>query len=755
MRLIDQIRDPDRKIHYSKDIISGIIVALVSIPISLGYAQIAGLPAVYGLYGSLLPILTFAFLSTSPQFVVGVDAMPAAMVGTLLAEMGIMGGTEEAMRIVPVVSVMVAVWFLLFYLLKAGRIVRYISSPVMGGFISGVGMTIILMQVPKLFGGSAGTGELVVLLRNIGEQISLFNPVSAGLGFGTVIIILAFKKLTPRVPMTVIMIGVGALIQVFFHVDQYGVALLPALPGGLPSLILPDATVLLEHGRQMVISSLEIAAVIMAQTLLASGNYARKYRDDLDNNAELLAYAVMNVAGAAVGCCPINGSVSRSGIADSFGCRSQIMSVAAAGTMVLVLLFATPVLQYLPVPVLTGIVMCALIGILEIGMFRKLLKAGREELIIFLIAFFGVLFLGTVAGVVIGVILSFVAVVRRSVSPPRTFVGRIPGKGNFYSIDRNSGARPICQTLVYRFGGNLFFANIDLFLQDIRQAIREDTRQIVVDARGISSVDITAMERLLTLYQELKERGIRFYIAEHEGTLNDQMRKTGGQVLIEEGVVRRTISLALRDAGLQKPYDLEEPDAEADREFSEPEEKLAELEWAFGPEAEQQIRRLAERKAEELVASEKQGQELLEEGHGLHTAWGTLGRFDEGLFLDQLEADLERRREHGDLTEEQAEQIDRLIEMRRLETLRHIALLHPEARARMEERLKKLRAHMQKEDPERYLRMTKLQEKIRRRLQEVHSETRSDAVESLKVRKPEEADDEVQAPEETDCKEKT
>ena len=150
------------QIHFKNcksDIISGIIVGLVSVPISMGYAQIAGLPPAYGLYGSLLPILLYGLLTSSPQFVIGVDAMPAVMVGNAITTMGMALGSPAAVAVVPVISLLTALWFLVFWLFRAGRVVKYISTPVMGGFISVIGATIILMQVPKLFGGDPGTGE--------------------------------------------------------------------------------------------------------------------------------------------------------------------------------------------------------------------------------------------------------------------------------------------------------------------------------------------------------------------------------------------------------------------------------------------------------------------------------------------------------------------------------------------------------------------------------------------------------------------
>lgn len=167
------------KKNLPKDICAGIIIMAVSIPISMGYAQIAGLPAVYGLYGSVFPILLFALFSTSPQFIFGVDAAPAALIGGALIDLHIESGSEAALKVVPVLTLFVAVWLLAFYLMKAGKLVNYISAPVMGGFITGICTTIILMQVPKLFGGTAGTGELWSWpdISEIHLDRSMFRPL--------------------------------------------------------------------------------------------------------------------------------------------------------------------------------------------------------------------------------------------------------------------------------------------------------------------------------------------------------------------------------------------------------------------------------------------------------------------------------------------------------------------------------------------------------------------------------------------------
>lgn len=713
MYLINQIKR--EKIHARKDIIAGIIVAMVSIPISMGYAQLAGLPVVYGLYGSLLPILIFAFLSTSPQFVVGVDAMPAVMVGGLLAQLGIEAETSKALDLVPVISIVVAIWFFIFYFLKAGRIVKYISKPVMGGFISGVGATIILMQIPKLFGRGAGTGELFDLISHIIGELSGFNLLSACLGVGTIIIILFFKKKAPKIPMTVIMMIVGAVLQATLKLDQYGVKLLPDVKGGFLKIVIPDFRILADNTTEILLESLSIAAVIMAQTLLATGNYAMKYGDKVDNNRELIAYAGMNICSGIVGCCPVNGSVSRSGIADSFGARSQIMSISAAITMAIVLLFGTPLLKFLPVPILTGIVITALIGILEIDLMKKLYRSSRNEFIVFMISFMSVLLFGTVNGVIIGCILSFADVAISATVPPTSFVGRIPGQGNFYDIERNSNARAIKNVVIYRFSGNLFFANIDRFQNDIENAIKDDTRCVVVDARGIADVDITAVDRLIIINNSLRKRGINFYLTEHSGSLNDEIRLLGGESLIETGAVRRTITLALRDSDIVKPYELENySDDLVCVEEGANDEKLAEFEWAFGSEAQERLEKLADETAHQLTEyineSDMESVDSVIEQEHVHTHWGTLGRFDENEYWEFLEIKLEEQYENGQVDEKLLEYLERRIEQKRVKSEERLEHMNPRALEILTRHRQRVIQYLEKENPKEYERIKRKRE---------------------------------------------
>ena len=256
--------------------------------------------------------------------------------------------------------------------------------------------------------------------------------------------------------------------------------------------------------------------------------------------------------------------------------------------MLLVLLFATPLIRFLPVPVLTAIVVNALIGATEFGIARRLWRVNRVELGIFAGAFLGVLLLGAIKGVLVGMVLSFVDVLMRAAAPQRTFLGTLPGKSGFFPIDRVSGVQPLPHIVLYRFSGSLFFANIRRFQEDIEGAVQPDTQAVIVDGSAVVSVDITACDRLVALNRKLRAQGVRFYLTEHIGEVNDQLRHFEAGELIETGAVRRTIRGALRDAGVTL-----DPGSSYQKIPGNMDDirQLQELEWLYGADAEVQIER--------------------------------------------------------------------------------------------------------------------------------------------------------------------
>lgn len=542
--------------YLPKDIFVGIIIAAVSIPIAMGYAEVSGLPPVYGLYGSVLPIIVFAAVTRSRQFILGVDATPAALTGATIASFGIVGGTPEAMAFVPMMALFTCLWLLLFYFLKAGRIVNFISSPVMGGFISGIGVEIILMQIPKLMGGKAEAGEAPELIGHILETAREINPVSLLLGVCSLVIILAATRFIPKFPMPICVMAAGAGLTAVLHLEQYDVALLSHVDPGFPGIILPDfANVEITH---VVGKSLMVAAVVMAETLFAENEFALKNGYKINENREILACALANGAAALTGSCPVNGSISRTSMNDQYGGHTQLVSVVAGIVMLALLFTGTGFIEYLPVPVLTAIVICALMKVVEVHLALRLWKVRKRDFWIFVAAMLGVLFLGTVYGVVIGMLLSFIVVITEVIvevtNPPRAFLGKIPEKEGLYNLQEREEAEPIDQMVVYQFGERLFFANIKIFQQDIENSIKEDTKAVIVDGGAISSIDLTAADRLEILADNLEKQGIHFYLTEVPKHLEEQLAFLGEGTLIRDEKVLPTVE----EAVLEVQKELEE-----------------------------------------------------------------------------------------------------------------------------------------------------------------------------------------------------
>ena len=613
------------KKNLPKDICAGIIIMAVSIPISMGYAQIAGLPAVYGLYGSVFPILLFALFSTSPQFIFGVDAAPAALIGGALIDLHIESGSEAALKVVPVLTLFVAVWLLAFYLMKAGKLVNYISAPVMGGW---------------------STYE-------------------------------------------------------FLPVREWGIQTLSAVQTGLPRWKAVDLSAV--PLKDAITISLSVAVVIMAETLLAENNFAQKNRYRINDNQELLAFSLGNFAAALTGCCPINGSVSRTAMGEQYQGKTQLTGIVAGISMMILLLCGTGFIGFLPVPVLTAIVISALLGATEFELAVRLWKVSRTECLIFFGAFFGVLLLGTINGVLIGIMLSFTEMIIRTAKPVRCFLGIQTGHSHFRDLKESSSIHAVEHVVIYRFSSNLCFANVSVLQKDIEDAIREDTRAVILDAGGIGSIDITAADCLERLYGSLKEKGIRFYMAEHIAEVNEQLRRLGLGYMVEEGCVRRTIHIALKDMGIRRPYPLEGgvDNVEKSASRKRADNRVQEFVWAFGSEAEQEMEKQIARQIAHLTP-DKDVEELI------HGRWSHMEALDEDEWLEHLE---EHLKEIVNISGKDEETLAKRLEEHRQEVHDRIAQEHPELAERFRECRHLLDEHLRERRPEVYELVIRLREK--------------------------------------------
>ena len=474
--------------------------------------------------------------------------------------------------------------------------------------------------------------------------------------------------------------------------EEWGIQTLASVETGLPKWSLPDFTAV--PIQDAVTISLSVAVVIMAETLLAENSFAQKNGYRINDNQEILAFSMGNLAAALTGCCPMNGSVSRTAMGEQYQAKTQLTGIVAGLSMIVLLLCATGFIGYLPIPVLTAIVISALLGATEFELAVRLWKVSRTECFIFIGAFLGVLLLGTINGVLIGIILSFSEVIIRTSKPARCFLGIQPGHRHFRDLKESDQIHAISGVLIYRFSSNLFFANIQVLQRDIEDHISEDTKAVILDASGIGSMDITAADRLGMLYQSLKEQGIRFYMTEHIASLNEQLRKLGLGYMIEEGSVRRTIHIALKDMGITRPYPLEGGVDNEQRSASRKraDNRVQEFVWAFGSESEEQIEKQIERQIEQL---KKTGdvEDLL------HGKWSHMEELDEDEWLEHLE---EHLKEIVNRYGKDEKTLAKHIEAHRKEVHDRIAREHPELAERFKERRHILDEHLKEKRPEVY-----------------------------------------------------
>ncbi len=359
------------------------------------------------------------------------------------------------------------------------------------------------------------------------------------------------------------------------------------------------------------------------------------------------------------------------------------------------LLWGSGLIRLLPVPVLTAIVISALLGAVEFDMAHRLLRADRKELAIFLAAFLGVLVLGTIYGVVIGVLLSFVDVIRRASQPSRELLGVISGQPGFYPLGRMSQAHSLEGVALYRFSGGLFFANIDRFQRDVENCVKPGIRAVIVDASGIVSVDLTSAERLVLLYRRLKEQGVRLYLTEHIGQVNDELRRFGAGELVEEGAVRRTLYAALEDCGAAEDEVKQWIPEEMRHAVPELLRQTQELEWAYGEEAQSELDAMTGQVLQTLEETEpeQRGQELeslLERGR-----WQ--GVIDRDAVLQHLE---EHLAELSRLLERSEDAVLLELEQERERVTEALRRQHPEIASYLAAHREELEQRFQRKYPE-------------------------------------------------------
>ncbi|MGW0478068.1 SulP family inorganic anion transporter [Nonomuraea sp. NPDC003214] len=500
-----------RPLDWPKEITAGVTLAALAIPLNIGYAQIAGLPPVVGLYAAIVPMLVFALFCSSRQLVASPDAPIAALIASLLTAMAVRPGSAQYVELAYAQALVCAGVFLLFFVFKLGFLADFLSEPVLVGFIAGLAVEILTSQVEKILGVHTTADRFFPELWEIITRIPQAEKWSVVIGLATVAVIVALRRFVPALPGPLVALVAATAVVAWAGLDKRGVSVLGDVPSGLPVPHWPSIT--LGQWAGLVPGAIAIAAVTLADGLLTARRYAEQRGYRIDANQELRAFGLANVAAGLTQSMTVGSSASRTAAMDSTGSRSQVPSVVCALVVAVLVAFFSGVLAYLPNAALAGIVAVAVVRLVDVRKLAELWRLRRSEFWIAVVCLLGVPVLGSLTAVVIAFLLSAVDVVRRA-ARPSTAVLR-PGEHGRYvrEEDHRDGDGEAGPLTVYRFESQLFFANAATFKADVERLAERGARWIVLDAEAIPDVDTTGAQALRDTVALLGERGVTFAVS--------------------------------------------------------------------------------------------------------------------------------------------------------------------------------------------------------------------------------------------------
>lgn len=510
-----------KKENFPPDLAAGVTVAVMLVPQAMGYAMLAGLPPVMGLYASTLPLIVYALLGSSRQLAVGPVAMLSILVFAAASQTAVPGSSEFIENVL-IITLITGTLQVLFGILRMGFVVNFISHAVTGGFTSAAALIILFGQVKHLLGISVPGEALFItnVMNTIGELDSI-HLYTLPFGAGSIGLLWLFKKKLPRFPVALFVVAAATLITAFFRLDNQGVAILGSVPGGIPDFHFP----LMDISRitALLPGSLAIFFVGFMESMAIAGSIATKERYKIDADRELLGLGGANLAGALFSGCPVTGGLSRSAVNWQAGAKTPLASVITGIIVLLVLLFLTPLFYYLPKAVLGAVIAVAVTGLFNLKEGLRLFKINPSDGWIFFLTFTLTLLLGVETGILGGIIFSLLLFIRRSAYPHMAELGYMKEKDAFLNIKRFPEALSIPGILIIRIDSALFFANTGFIEKKIRRCIidKENISHLVLDLSGVNHIDGVSLIELERLYDELKEGGVTLTFSCMKGPVRD------------------------------------------------------------------------------------------------------------------------------------------------------------------------------------------------------------------------------------------
>jgi sulfate permease, SulP family len=516
---------PVQRSKITADVVAGFTLAAVSIPVSLGYAKIAGMPVVTGLYTLLLPMAVFAIFGSSRHLVVGADSATAAILGAALAGLAV-AGSQQYIRLAGLVALLAGGLLLLARLARLGFLANFLSRTVLIGFLTGVGIQVAAGQLPDMLGVTAAGKNTPARLLEIVRALPQVHAADVAVSAGVIVIVLTARWVDRRIPGLLIAVIAAIIVSRAAGLAGHNVAVLGPVPRGLPHLGLPALG--WHDAAALIGTAASIFVVILAQSAATSRAYAGKYEEAFSQDTDLVGLGAANVAAALSGTFVVNGSPTQTQVADSAGGRSQLTQLTTSAAMLLVLLLLTGPLASLPIAALAAMVFLIAAGLIDVAGMRRILACRHLEFGIALLTAAAVVVLGVEEGIVLAVVASVIDHVRHTYRPFNSVLVKSPA-GHWQPAPVLPGARTEQGLVVYRFGTSLYYANASRLIDDVMALAAQGSplRWMVLDCVAIGDVDYTAAAVLTRVTEHLRKRHIRFAVSSVLGPVHEQLDRYG------------------------------------------------------------------------------------------------------------------------------------------------------------------------------------------------------------------------------------
>ena len=509
------------------DVLAGLAVWAVMVPESMAYAGIVGVPPIMGLYTIIPPLIAYALVGTSRLLVVGPDTatglISALTVGAIAVQ-----GTADFNTLTSTLAILIGAFFLLFGALRMGWVAAFIPTPVMRGFIEGLVCVTIIGQVPHLLGIDGTSGNFFTKLWFVLQHLPDASLAPVLTGLLSLIVMLLLRHLAPRIPAALVVAVVATILVALLNGEAAGIHVVGDLPSGLPNLALPD----LDPAKlqDLVPGALAIVLVGYAEALGGARAAIMQGGSDIDPNQELVAHGPANILSGLFGGFLVVGSLSKTSVAIAAGARTQVANLVAAVFCFFTLVLLTPLFRGMPHPALAAIVIAAMLHLSKPKYLQNLLGRARREFAIAVIVVAGELMLGVLQGIALGVALSLLMLIYRTSHPQGAVLGQLPGTEAYRDVLRHPEALTFAGLLIWRAGGDLFFASIGHLDQGLKAALvthRPPARQLLLDADSVNFIDTSACDAVLNVIKELQSQGIIFAFARVRDEVREQMRLGG------------------------------------------------------------------------------------------------------------------------------------------------------------------------------------------------------------------------------------